>query len=158
MPAPANPPVEVYDLEEELLQVKEITEASLKLADLKRMVDASKVQGSVQLYGCSRYRYSRGCCINDECHPKKFGVHAERLPHRYVPGTQMLKIEELQHVEHKYVVGGGGPTRFLAQLNWISSVSCSIESKTIANTPQQQTTLKSQNRNKHRFQLPFLIH
>ena len=63
-PALPDPAVEAYDLEEELLQVKKITEANLKLADLKKMVAASKTKGSVPFYGCSRCRYNRRGCIN----------------------------------------------------------------------------------------------
>ena len=96
-PALPDPAVDPYDLEEELLQVKKITEANLKLADLKSMAEASIKQGSVTFYGCSRCRYNRGGCINYRCHPTTFGDHFLKFPEMYEPGTNRLKLEELKN-------------------------------------------------------------
>ena len=75
VPAAADDAVEGYSLEEELLQVKKITEANLKLAslqDLEKMAALSKNIAAVPFYGCSKCRYNRKGCINYKCHPEKF--------------------------------------------------------------------------------------
>ena len=114
--------VKPCDLEEELLQVKKITEANHKLADLKKMAEASIKQGSVPFYGCSRCRYNRGGCINYRCHPKKFGDHFAKFPEMYEPGTNRLKLEELNKLKKKDLVGGVS-NRLARVLNKIRAAS-----------------------------------
>ena len=102
--------VEVYNLEEELLAVKKITQDNLKLAslqELEKMAAASKNKVAVPFYGCSKCRYNRKGCINYKCHPEKFEAHFAKFPTLYAGGTKKLLNAEFIKMSAKDLIGGG---------------------------------------------------
>ena len=74
---------------------------------MKKLASKVQHQGSVPFYGCTKCRYSRGGCINWQCHPDKFKVHFEKNPHMYEPDKKTLKVEALKKLKNKDLVGGG---------------------------------------------------
>ena len=102
--------VEVYNLEEELLAVKKITQDNLKLAslqELEKMAAASKNKAAVPFYGCSKCRYNRKGCINYKCNPQKFEAHFAKFPEFYAEGTKKLLNAEFIKMSAKDLIGGG---------------------------------------------------
>ena len=102
--------VEVYNLEEELLAVKKLTQDNLKLAslqELEKLAAASKNKAAVPFYGCSKCRYNRKGCINYKCHPEKFEARFAKFPTLHAGGTKQLLNAEFIKMSAKDLIGGG---------------------------------------------------
>ena len=87
--------------------VTSIKEADLKLMELEKLATQAKDQGSELFYGCSRCRWSRGGCINWQCHPEKWKLHQEKFPDKYQADEKTLLTEISQRITNAELVGGG---------------------------------------------------
>ena len=89
----------------DLLEAAPAVPAAVEMVEhLQKVAKQAVSCGSVEFYGCSKCRWSRGGCISWRCNPEKFKKHFEKFPEKYI-NSKELKAASEKKISAKELVG-----------------------------------------------------